>query len=137
MTTLSDVLAEALARHRGNLDLSGLTSLSDVAAFALSEHKGGELWLHGLTQISEAATKALAAHYYIHLPSTDAEIRAKHTGHLVVSGLASPSDSEAAKLVQYNDHLRLDDLTPISRETEHQDDQIAVQDGYTYVRFNY
>jgi len=41
---IDDAAAESLSRHKGNLDLHGLTSLSDAAAESLSRHEG-ELWL--------------------------------------------------------------------------------------------
>ena len=40
LTSLSDKQAEALGKHEGSLELSGLTSLSDKQAKALAKHKG-------------------------------------------------------------------------------------------------
>ena len=38
--SIGDAAAESLAKHEGNLDLSGLTTLSDAAAKALGKHNG-------------------------------------------------------------------------------------------------
>ena len=43
LTELSDVAAESLAKHKGELGLNGLTELSDEAAKLLSKHQGGSL----------------------------------------------------------------------------------------------
>jgi len=38
-STISDIAAESLSKHKGELWLSGLTTLSDTAAEHLSKHK--------------------------------------------------------------------------------------------------
>ena len=44
LTELSDVAAESLSKHKGELCLNGLTELSDAAAESLSKHQfGGHL----------------------------------------------------------------------------------------------
>ena len=53
MTTISDDVAEILARHNGHLgylSLCGLKTISDEAAKALANHQG-DLSLDGLTRI--------------------------------------------------------------------------------------
>jgi len=60
-TSMDDAAAQALAQHKGWLNLSGLTSLSDAAAEALGQHKR-DLNLLGLTSLSDAAAQALAQH---------------------------------------------------------------------------
>ena len=66
MTALSDTQAEALARHRGNLHLHGLTSISDAQAEALAKLTD---WLNlsGLTTLSDAQAAALANYRGRHL----------------------------------------------------------------------
>ena len=61
LKTLSEADAALLAKHEGDLDLSGLTSLSDAAAKELAKHKG-YLNLYGLTSLSDAAAKELVKH---------------------------------------------------------------------------
>ncbi len=80
-TTIEDVAAEALAKHKGHLDLSGLTTLSDAAAESLGKHEG-ILNLSGLTTVSDFAAEALA----------------KHKGKLDLSGLTSLSAAAAMAL---------------------------------------
>ena len=60
-SSIEDAAAEALAKRKGTLYLSGLTSLSDAVAEALGKHQG-TLALNGLTSLSDAAAKALAKH---------------------------------------------------------------------------
>ena len=54
-------MAAALASHRGELSLNGLTAISDESARSLGKHTGGRLMLKGLTTLSTDAAKALAA----------------------------------------------------------------------------
>ncbi len=81
LTSLSDASAEALAAFEGWLNLSGLTSLSVAAARSLAKHQG-DLSLNGLTSISEDVARALA----------------QHQGWLSLNGLVSLSDSAAREL---------------------------------------
>ena len=67
LTTISDEAAKALAQHKGMLVLNGLTTLSDEAAKALAQHEGG-LFLFGLSSLSDEAAKALGANSDIFLP---------------------------------------------------------------------
>jgi hypothetical protein len=67
-TSLSPEAAEALAKHEGYLDLSGLTSLSPETAEALAKHKGN-LDLLGLTSLSDGAAEALRTNPRIRLPA--------------------------------------------------------------------
>ena len=55
---LVSLAPKIIGNQAGTLTL-GLTELSDVAAESLSEHKG-DLWLQGLTELSDAAAKHLA-----------------------------------------------------------------------------
>jgi hypothetical protein len=48
-----------LAKHQGDLNLSGLKTLSDKAAKALAKHVG-DLGLNGLTTLSDKAADMLA-----------------------------------------------------------------------------
>jgi hypothetical protein len=61
LTTISDDVAEALARHEGKTKLRGLTSLSDAAARAFANHKGGLDFSDRLTDISQEAIAVLRA----------------------------------------------------------------------------
>ena len=63
MTNLSDLTAEYLARHNGDLWLDGLTELSDVAARAFSKHKGF-LFMRWVYNLSDLAAKSLSLKYY-------------------------------------------------------------------------
>jgi hypothetical protein len=56
---LSDAAAASLGKHKGRLDLSGLTELSDAAAESLSKQRG-YLGLGSLTELSDVAAASLA-----------------------------------------------------------------------------
>jgi hypothetical protein len=73
LTELSDASARYLGKHRGYLDLCGLTSLSDAAAESLSKHNG-YLYLSGLTELSEGGALQLASHNSL---ETNAKIKRK------------------------------------------------------------
>ena len=81
LTSLSDAAAQALAKYEGRLYLSGLTSLSDEAAEALANHEG-DLYLNGLRSLSDAAVKALAQHegkvHFAALPERDQRLYGKY-----------------------------------------------------------
>ena len=57
--TLTVEQAEALAKHKGELWLSGLNTITPEVAEALAKCEGG-LWLDNLTELTPAAAKALA-----------------------------------------------------------------------------
>jgi len=59
LATIPDDVAEALATHKGKVDLSGLKSLSVPAARAFAAHEG-DLCLDGLEEIGDDAAAALA-----------------------------------------------------------------------------
>jgi formylglycine-generating enzyme required for sulfatase activity/TPR repeat protein len=61
LPTLSPLHAQALARHAGPLSLTGLFSLCDEAAEALAGHEG-ELFLDNVATLSAHAWQALARH---------------------------------------------------------------------------
>jgi hypothetical protein len=90
-TAIEDAAAESLSKHKGYLDLRGLTSLSDAAAKSLGKHKG-DLALYGLTSLSDAT----------------AEILSKHEGSLTLYSLTSLSDEAAESLSKYEGRLSLD-----------------------------
>lgn len=58
-TSIDAAAAQVLAKHKGDVNLSGLTSLSDGVASALGEMEG-PLSLNGLANLSPAAAAALA-----------------------------------------------------------------------------
>lgn len=59
VATISDDVANALAAHKGTLDLPGLQMLSAAGARAFARHEG-ELRLDGLKELSDEAGKELA-----------------------------------------------------------------------------
>jgi predicted component of type VI protein secretion system len=107
LTSLSDAAAEALSKHEGELDLSGLESLSDspgrvVLAAKLASQKG-DLDLSGLESLSDAVAEALS----------------KHRGELKFRNLTSLNDSPghvalAEKLASQKDVLWLYGLKSLS-----------------------
>jgi hypothetical protein len=100
---LDDDAAEVLARHRGRLTLSKLTSLSDWSAEALSRHQGTELELDGLTALSDPAAKSLS----------------KYQGFLSLNGILALTDLGAAALAEREVGLSLDGLTTLSDTPKH------------------
>ena len=98
MTSLSDASAEFLSRHKGYINLDGLTELTDVSghlalAESLSKHQGEWLDLNGLKDLSDAAAESLS----------------KHEGeYLVLDGLTSLSDAAAESLSKHEGELALD-----------------------------
>jgi hypothetical protein len=68
LTTISDAAVKALAQHEGPLELGGLTTLSDEAAKALAQHKG-PLYLSSRTTLSDEAAAELRSNPEIHLPA--------------------------------------------------------------------
>ena len=61
LESLSDSIAEALSKHKGDLYLERLEELSDTAAAALARHEGA-LMLGGVTKLGEPGAEALAKH---------------------------------------------------------------------------
>ena len=102
LTSLSAVAAESLSKHKGRLFLNGLKSLSDAAAESLSKHKG-PLELNGLTSLSDAAAEGLG----------------RHEGSLYLEGLTSLSDAAAKGLSKHKGDLYLEDLTSLSDSPGH------------------
>ena len=110
-SSIEAAAAESLAKRKGTLYLSGLTSLSDAAAEALGKHQG-TLDLNGLTSLSDAAAKALAKHEgtldlkgLVSLSDTAAEALGKHEGSLELSGLTSLSNKQAKALAKHKGYL--------------------------------
>jgi hypothetical protein len=100
---LDEDAAEILARHRGRLTLSKLTSLSDWSAEALSRHQGSALELDGLTALSDPAAKSLS----------------KYQGFLSLNGILALTDFGAAALADREAGLSLDGLTTLSDTPQH------------------
>lgn len=96
-TSIEDDAAAALAKFKGELDLSGLRSLDAAAVRALSKHCGDSLEL-GFKKLSDEAAKALG----------------KHKGPLNLSGLKSLTDSAAQYLSKHKGILCLLDLLKLS-----------------------
>ena len=89
LTQLKEPQAKALAQHKGSLSLSNLTELSDEAAKALAQHNGN-LFLDDVTTLSDDAAKALA----------------RHKGSLLLTCLTTLSD-EAAQALRANPRIFL------------------------------
>jgi hypothetical protein len=98
---LSPNAAKALAQHKGDLYLDGLTTLPLPLAKALADIEGA-LYLSGVTEISDAAAAAMA----------------KHRAGLRLDGLKLLSDTAAASLSEYTEWprgwLSLKGLTSLS-----------------------
>ena len=125
ITCLSDTTAESLSKHKGDLDLPGLTSLSDAAAESLSKHKGdlslssieclsdsaamsfskykGSLDLRGLTCLSDGSGHIALARKLI-----------SQDGYVSFDGLTSLSDAAAVSFARYKGPLELCGLTSLS-----------------------
>jgi len=97
LTFITPLIAASLSKHKGDLDLDGLTTLSDAAAEFLSEHKG-DLWLNSLTTLSDAAAESMS----------------KHEGRLDLDGLTTLSDAAAEYLSKHEGTLYLSRLTTLS-----------------------
>jgi hypothetical protein len=61
LTVITTEVAEALAKHEGHLTLNGLRTINPKIAEALAKHRG-PLFLTGLTAITTEAVDALAKH---------------------------------------------------------------------------
>jgi serine/threonine protein kinase len=61
LTSVNEVVAEALSRYQGELSLDGLTNLPNQVAEYLSRHRG-RLCLHGLTTLSDETMEILSSH---------------------------------------------------------------------------
>jgi hypothetical protein len=123
-------LAEKLASQKDVLWLYGLKSLSDAAAEALSKHKGDlNLGSYKLTSQNDSlgyvalARKLVSqkggSHYFLSLSDTAAEAFSKHEGELDLSGLESLSDAAAESLSRHKGDLDLFNLTNLSDSPEH------------------
>ncbi len=104
LTTLPLPLAKALADIKGALYLSGITEISDEAAAAMAKHRAG-LRLDGLTSLSDAAAASLA------------EKAEWSRGWLSLKGLTSLSDAAAASLVNGVLNLDVSGVKSVSERT--------------------
>ena len=130
LKSLGDAVAEALSKHRGELEFRNLTSLNDsLGHIALAEKLASQkdvLRLYGLKSLSDAAAEALSKHkgdlnlYDLKsLSDAAAEALSKHKGYLNLAGLESLSDTPghialAKKLASQKDELWLNELTSLS-----------------------
>jgi hypothetical protein len=122
LTTLSPEVAEALANHKGQLDLNGLTTLSPEVAEALATHEG-LLFLNGLTTLSPESAAALATHEgaivfdgLTTLSPEVAEALATHKGGVFLTRLTTLSPKVAEALATHKGQLVLSDLKTLSPE---------------------
>jgi formylglycine-generating enzyme required for sulfatase activity/TPR repeat protein len=98
ITTLSDVVAQAVARHKGIAWLDGLATLSLEQAKTLARHEG-TLSLNGLYTLSDVIAEALSHHVgelfldnVVTLSSHAAEALSRHKGPVSLKGLQPPAD---------------------------------------------
>jgi len=98
ITTLSDVVAQAVARHKGTAWLDGLATLSLEQAKTLARHEG-TLSLNGLYALSDVIAEALSHHVgelfldnVVTLSSHAAEALSRHKGPVSLKGLQPPAD---------------------------------------------
>ena len=108
LTTITDEIAEILARFKGELNLSGLKSISETSAANLAKHSG-TLYLNGLKFISRDVAEQLARHNgnlwldgLPHISSGVSEGLSKHKGELWLRGLKSLSDLGAENLAKHD-----------------------------------
>lgn len=120
LISISDSVAEQLAKHKGDLNLNGLTSISDTVAEHLSKHQG-QLDLDGLTYISDTVAEHLSKHQNLlcldglsTISDTVAEHLSKCFGHLFLDGIISMSDTVAEHLSKHQGWLCLIHLKSIS-----------------------
>lgn len=85
---LSELAAEALAKHRGNLRLDHLAALPEGVAMALSRHCGYQLSLNGLSELSDSSFSALC----------------RYDGVLSLNGLGSVSPAQC-DVLRHNHRL--------------------------------
>jgi len=103
LTSLSEAAAQALAKHKGDLRLTGLTSLSDAAAQALSRLTERTIYLCGLTEVSALQAASLAK------TGRDGE------GGLFLDGLTLLKDEVAFELAKYRgNYLSLANVKKLS-----------------------
>lgn len=62
LEAIDNATATALARHRGSLELDGLSDLEPDVATSLASHAGDSLSLNGLHSLTTDAERALAGH---------------------------------------------------------------------------
>lgn len=72
-STIDDNAAEVLAKHQGELFLSGLNELSSATAKALSLHQGA-IFLYGLSKLPDDTALSLSGHKGPLFISSDIEI---------------------------------------------------------------
>ncbi len=108
LTSISDSVAEKLAKSVGDLHLKGLKSISDKSAEYLATHNGG-LSLSGITSLSRSVAEKLSPHKQpldleglTYLSDEVAEALSRHGGDLYLEGLKSITDGAAKFLSKMN-----------------------------------
>jgi len=126
LTSLSDAAAKILSKHKGWIDLSGLTILSDgpdhIALVESLSKQGSSICLGSLTELSDAAAESLSKHKdELQLPGLTslsdaaAESLSNHEGKcLTLEGLTILSDAASESLSKYEGWLYLGGLTSLS-----------------------
>ena len=115
MTSLCETAGESLSKHKGELNLSGLTELSEPLAESLSKHKGNLLDLSGLSELSNTIAESLSKHKgelnlsgLTELSEPLADSLSKHKGNLLdLSGLSELSNATAESLSKHKGTLLL------------------------------
>ena len=121
-TGIEEEAADVLSKHKGELNLNGLTELSDAVAESLSKFEGDYLQLDGLTELSDAAAESLSKFKgevlgldgLTQLSDSGAEILSKRKGGLSLDGLTKLSDAAAESLSKCKEGLWLNGLTELS-----------------------
>ena len=107
LTKVSSKAAAELAKHQGDLNLSGLTDLPDspghIALAAKLAQVKDRLTLDGLTTLSDKVAAELC----------------KHQGSLSLNSLSTLSDDVAAKLVAHNGDVFLEGLRELTTSRWH------------------
>jgi hypothetical protein len=129
LTSLSDSVAEVVARHKGTAWLDGLRSLSAKRAKTLAQHEG-TLSLNGLLTLSDEAANELACHQgelfldnVVNVSERGVEILGQHGGPVSLNGLEfrkqlgemrSLTDDIIERLAPYRGDLVLDRLESLT-----------------------
>lgn len=126
LETISDAIAESLAKHSRHLDLDGLTTLSDKQAEWLGSHRGGHLYLNGLSVLSDKQAQSLAKYRgglslkgLTTISNSQAESFGNHSGdELRLNGIGILSDEQARSLSRHRGRLELQGLSTLSERAE-------------------
>jgi len=113
----------ALAKHKGNLHLTGLQSLTPEQAESLVLHEGGTLVIDSVKSIDAETVKRLAIRQgglsmngLLALSVDTVQALATHSGDLSLNGIEEMSNDIAAALAKHNGPISLKGLKKASEE---------------------